>query len=769
MTAMTTFAVHTRVPDTRTDGDCFRWWPELVVRGAGFPASGVLALADPDLGRLADEMAVVGTDRKDDRAAWKQFGEQFAAATAEMVERLREIAASPSFQRAVAWQNHGVLPRAIEPFVRRPAGEARNAKNRQREELIAAYWQRYCLKNDTIGFFGPVGWARQDDRPHSEVVVGDGLVRRATVYFERWAVDRLVEVIRAQPGLRPWLAPRRMPYLRLTEDGVELPVGAPVALSQTQERVLRACDGMTRARDIGGEETLDLLADFERRRWITWQIELPESPFPERALRSVLERIDDDVLRAACLRPLDQMEECRDAVAEASDVAGLTEALAATDRVFHAITGTAGHRNGGQAYGGRTLMYQDCARDLDAVFGGDVMAATEPIDLLARGCRWLCWQAAQAARGTLSAVYQRMSATGEPVALSRFWAAALGPLRREVTTAMEAARTAYVARWESILRPEQGAAEVSRSYAELLPLVKTAFDVPGPGWGAARYLSPDLMIAAPDLAAVHRGDFRIVVGEIHLALNSQRSSCFVTQHPDPDSLLRHVDVDFPQPRLLPAPPRSGPVRRSVRNLPSMTRDTDLLVELHHHTMPADRPGVLPSGGITVSEVDSSPVVVLPGGESFDLLDIFSEILVDIVLNAHSLFTSRDHAPRVVVDRVVVHRESWQFAPAAIRFATEKDEARRFVAARAWRRHVGLPPRVFVKPGGTDKPVYVDFDSPVLVNTLAKILRGADQDEPIGFSELLPDLDQLWLMDRDGERYTSELRFAMVDQLGEETR
>jgi hypothetical protein len=29
---------------------------------------------------------------------------------------------------------------------------------RRREEVIASYWQRYCSKNDTIGFFGPLGW-----------------------------------------------------------------------------------------------------------------------------------------------------------------------------------------------------------------------------------------------------------------------------------------------------------------------------------------------------------------------------------------------------------------------------------------------------------------------------------------------------------------------------------------------------------------------------------------------------------------------------------
>jgi hypothetical protein len=33
------------------------------------------------------------------------------------------------------------------------------AQTRRWVLVIANYLQRYCLKNDTIGFYGPVGWA----------------------------------------------------------------------------------------------------------------------------------------------------------------------------------------------------------------------------------------------------------------------------------------------------------------------------------------------------------------------------------------------------------------------------------------------------------------------------------------------------------------------------------------------------------------------------------------------------------------------------------
>jgi hypothetical protein len=138
-----------------------------------------------------------------------------------------------------------------------------------------------------------------------------------------------------------------------------------------------------------------------------------------------------------------------------------------------------------------------------------------------------------------------------------------------------------------------------------------------------------------------------------------------------------------------------------------------------------------------------------------------------VVNRFQLFAGQPHTPRVTIDRLVLCRESWRFSPAGLDFAAEKDEAARFVRARAWAAGLGIPRHVFVKSSAEVKPVYVDFASPVYVSALAKMIRQASAgerlpDKTITISEMLPAHDNLWLADHEGNKYTSELRFTWVD-------
>ena len=60
----------------------------------------------------------------------------------------------------------------------------------------------------------------------------------------------------------------------------------------------------------------------------------------------------------------------------------------------------------------------------------------------------------------------------------------------------------------------------------------------------------------------------------------------------------------------------------------------------------------------------------------------------------------------------------------------------------------------------------DFRSIVLVNLFARHIRrtrAAGQAE-FTVSEMLPDPGQLWLTDRQGRRYSSELRFIAYDNM-----
>ncbi len=111
--------------------DGWELWRDVALRSAGFPVSGLEAFGS------GDESA-----------------------------RLRGVARDPLFREAVTWQNPAVMANAIAKVADGASGKP--SRVRQREEVVASYWQRYCAKNDTIGFFGPLAWGRlvDDGPPH---------------------------------------------------------------------------------------------------------------------------------------------------------------------------------------------------------------------------------------------------------------------------------------------------------------------------------------------------------------------------------------------------------------------------------------------------------------------------------------------------------------------------------------------------------------------------------------------------------------------------
>ena len=755
------------------DMNDWRWWRHVLVRGSGFPATGVLRLASEGLARKADSL--VNADRASE--AWLAFREEFCEATVRLAIELQSIASQDDFRRAVAWQNHRLIDGTIRSFLRwDPAKDSRSFRHRQREELIASYWQRYCVKNDTIGFFGPSGWGKVGDCMRTRFVPGERMLRSSEVFFEAWAIDRLAEVIEEIPGMQEWLMPRRLSFIKLDGNVLVEPGGRRV-LSPENVSVLRSCDGTTRAHDIAIRSKLDLpvvleiLHDLHGRHWISWKLELPVSPWPEKDLRGFLDGVGDEKARNQAREWLDSLEVARDRVRESTSAGTLAAALTAMDELFEGITGAISARNEGRTSGGRTLAYHDSSRDIDIVLGDDLIAATRPLRLLSRAARWYCSRLGEEARDTLRDVYARTVARhGGPVDLSAIFSPSLRALYRSVEASMRQVDQEFAKKWAAIIGVPAGAREVCYNYDDLLPLVDEAFAAPGPGWAGARYFCPDVMVSATDLNALHNGDFTLVLGEVHMAINTMGTNMFVTQHPDRADLLSCVDEDFPEARLLMVLPKESPPELSVRSHPALIRDRDILVEVNHHTVAAGRPGLVLSRDIEVVEADGAVLARLPGGEQFELLDVFAELLTSMVVNRFRLFADRPHTPRVKIDELVVCRESWRFNSADLDFAAEKDEAARFVRTRDWAAALGIPRQVFAKSNAEMKPVYVDFASPIYVNALARMVRRSNaderlQDKTITVAEMLPAHDDLWLADHEGNRYTSEFRFTWVDDRG----
>jgi hypothetical protein len=714
------------------------------------------------------------------RAALEQV---FASEALRTSAYLRAAVGDPQLREAVLWQNRRAVHTGFDPL---RTAAARNPSDRAaKERLVASYLQRYCVKNDTIGFFGPVGWMRVvDEGPALRIAPGARLLKSRAVHFQGWAIDALARTFDARPGLRAWIAPRLLPQVRVDRTLLFIPGREPVALAPAHARLLHACDGRRSARTLARElastpsagvsrdaEVYALLEAFEQMGLVIWSLEGALELDAERALRDQLSRIDDRSVRVPSLAALDELESCRAAVGAAQgDLDALDRSLETLDATFTRLTAMSATRSPGETYAARTLIYEDCRRDVTIELGLPFLDRLGPaLSLLLESARWCTWEIGRRYRLELGALLDRLVArTGSAsVDLSAVLAEGFAfESKGEMPAPIGSVHAELRRRWMSVLDVPLDEPQVRYRSADLRARVSAAFEAAAPGWTWARHVSPDVMIAADGADAIERGDYLIVLGELHLT-NTLLQTALVTEHPDRSEIQRALDADFPAPTAVPVPSRDIFTARTAIGLwPSRT----FWYEASREVAPGPRDRVLRTADLVVtSDADGLWVCARDGRARFDAIDFFGYFLTCKCATAFGLMPDAPHMPRVTIDEVVVARERWQAPAASFEWAWAPKPLERFVGARRWRQTQRAPRFMFVKAPVERKPCYMDFDSPVYVDAFAKLVRrsaaGANPAAPITISEMLPTMDQLWLVDAEGRRYTSELRLAAVDPRG----
>src|SRR3954462_1302027 len=143
-------------------------WRDFAVRSSGFPVEGLDAFGPDEDARLA------------------------------------AVARDPAFREAVAWQNRAALARNVDKV----AADAPGSPSRRRGWVdgVASYWQRYCSKNDSIGFFGPLAWGGFGE---TTAVRSGALERERVVHFETWAIEAVASAAGVSTPLPMALFPER--------------------------------------------------------------------------------------------------------------------------------------------------------------------------------------------------------------------------------------------------------------------------------------------------------------------------------------------------------------------------------------------------------------------------------------------------------------------------------------------------------------------------------------------------------------------------------
>ena len=750
-------------------------WRDAVLRTTGFPADGLGLFAAPRAATAADDLLATGTGAD-------QYDKEFDEAVGQAAHRFSELAADPLLREAVTWQNRGALV-ALDALVRGGGDAPRNVRRRDRERALLKYWQRYCGKNETVGFFGPSCWVTLDpEQPEAaRVRPGPRLTRRRWVLFESWALAAYAERIGADLAVRRWWPPMLCPQLSVRDRTVLRPGRPPVPLSPVEAALLAAADGRRPAVDLvtdpavglrRPEDGYALLDRLVERELITWDAALPVSPAAEQVLRTRIDAIGDAAVRTTARAGLDRLCAGRDAVAAAAgDPERLRAALDALDATFTELTGAAPRRREGQMYAGRTLCYEDTSRDLDVVFGAPLLhELAAPLDVLLRAARWLVGALEEAYAAVFRELHDelRAEAGDAPVALADLWFLVQGLFWGAGERPVDRVAADFAARWAGLFgldtRPA-GTTEVRIAVADLVDRVDAVFPPPRPSdWPLARLHSPDLQICAPDADALSRGDYTVVLGELHAAWASFDTAALVNGHPDPGRLRDALAADVGAGRVRLLYPTDWP-RRTSRVAEALTGPTDRV--LAFRPAPGADPGrVLPTVDLTVTEVDGRLVATAPDGQRWPLTAVFAELLSVHAVDGFKLVAAAPYTPRITLDRMVVARQTWRTTVGESDLAPAAGERDRFLAVRRWRARLGLPEQVYVKLGSETKPCFVDLTSPAYANMLCALVRSAAMSHgdgvPLVVSEMLPGPDRAWVPDAAGRRYLSELRLHVVD-------
>ena len=692
-------------------------------------------------------------------------------------DHLRSVVADPWFREAVTWQNKRLVAEVLDRFDPSLAGSGR----RRAEEVIAAYVQRYATKNDTIGFFGPVGWAQWGHG--SSVEPGTRSLAARQVYFEDWAIQALAARLSADPALAPWLPARAAPHQRQSAQGLVLPGDVRLPLSAEDAALLAACDGRRTAREIAAR----LLANpflafddeaevFERLRALAAQQRLHlgfavrlGDPWPERHLRVQLQAVTETALREAALAGLDRLLQAREAVSQAAGrPARLLEALEALDSVFEAETGAAAYRSAGETYGARTVVYEDCRREAVVQLDESVRERLmRPLELVLHSARWFCRRIADVYERELDEAFERFDAPRVP--LADFWLRVQSLFYEAGPPGVAGVRDELARHWDELLAAGASTADVERSCAELAAGVAVRFAASGPGWPSACHQSPDVMIAAADVDAIDRGEFTFVLGEVHVGLNTLINHSALQQHAQPGTLLASLHADLGRPRILPLVSRNAtrqPIR--VQTVADTARDIELQFSID--ALPQADGLALRVADVDITRHASGLRATSADGRlDVPLLELFSQLLSGFVADKFRIGgDGAPQRPRITVDGLVVQRRQWRVPCADLAFADRRDDdAAVHHALRQWARQAGLPRLCFTKMAWEKKPTYLDFDSPLLARSLVRQARkaiaaaAAGASPSIAFSEMLPTHEQLWMPLAGGGRCTSELRLVAI--------
>ena len=687
---------------------------------------------EPSLPAKAGSASVQAWERY--RAQRAALSERYTSERQALRTKLRERAAHVPIQEAVFFSNPAMSDNV---WTRYLEGEPRpdNSESRRVERQVYTYLQRFCAKNETTSFFGPISYGERDEAQEEDVRVVPSHNTRRRTFLTFWAVTELARAVGREREVRPFLPMRLNPLFQVEPDRASCaPLKLEVALSPEARRLLEVLplaptlDSAARALVLPMDAVVKLVLPLVKSALVLWGLPFTANDFSSfMSLRDAVAVLPPSEARERWLARLDELERLRADFQEAG-LARRRELLGLLEARFTEFTGKPARRGEGQVYSDRLLLYEEASSPFRLKLGRSFSASLAR--MLSGGLELSAAYGDRVQRGYREQVRAVLGEQERPLDFLEY-AVRLRP--------DEVAGSRYAP-----VPPVQLEEDLSR--ARHLPV-----DFLGTASPGGRYALPDVCFAATP-----EGGYEVLLARVHhhLMLWSWLSAFYpdraryeavagewLRQEPSARGLvglaIRRRNKGF----------YVFPGRRLVYSVSDvLDAEADALGP---HTV---RVRATPEGPVLEDDVGEPLSLYMPL-DDFNTYPPFAALAHPQVLHA-KLRTSGRHLPRLSVGGAVYQRERWELPTAAFAKVSGMDL---WLAVERERRASGWPRFVFMRSTTERKPYLIDTASPFALELLLYLARGAEQ---LSLEEMYPAPEQLWLKDERG-RYTCEMRMQAV--------
>lgn len=720
--------------------------PHFIVRSTGFPYELIEALHMPFTAAWVRQAAREAVSARPLPAeAEARFIEEWSRSRA----RFKEIVERDDFQEAVFLSSPDMYENTLTSFVRSWRPDKQRHKERRAEHKLYLYLQRFCTKNETHSFFGPLDYGRfnVDGVSGIDVRQQDCRVTQCVAHLAHWAVATLSRVIAANPDVKRHLPVRINPVYSISATGIV------ERTDKTDSRIMLEGSALSMARQIDGCCTVAEagaranLTDEDAEKAVARLIELgiasrdlevgnDKADALSALCRSLETQLGQSATVTAWLVVLKQFEDLCARFA-GSGLQQRRAVLSEMEALFQRLTGVKPRRHPGMLYGDRLLVYEECRGSLERMDVGSETTRSwldrlsGPLKLAALvgervwlACQQRCLESFQALRRGRELVH-----------LAEFLA--------HTMNLSDAAEAVIEHPLQSLLA-DCGGERVVRICSKDIPHVTVR--------PFCRYGLLDLLLAAEDIQALRRGDALLVIGGIH-------SQCLIPNwmtifHPCPEELTAAFHQW--QERV---GHRDGMAALELRRRnKAFYQFPGTRIEIADRALSAA--SAVPVRDVYVGIFDGyiracvGHKVLM--GLYLSMVDMERDTRF-VALSAPPLlwrpYRCDGHTPRVEVDGIVMQRERWETDVAHLTGLSGLE-----LMLELWRlkERLGLPNEVFAHIPRERKPLYVDFASHLSLEVFVSMAAKHGQ---VTFVEMLPGPAGLWRTNGEGH-LCAELRVGV---------